>query len=123
MQLSLVEQFPELKKCVFLDIFAKMSIDPITRTPTLRTLGGQRIPPNLKIRCRRSTIVQFPEGTVYKLDVRLVDVKDKQPYFSALRSTRIQRAIEFFDHNLLVQRGVNSVRSSGSKQHQIRREF
>ncbi len=105
MQLSLVEQLPELNKSLFLDVFAKMSIDPRTRTPTLRTLCGQRVPGELKIRCLRSSISQFPEGTVYKLDVRLVNFKKGKPYFSAVENRRIQRAIEFFDHNVRIQRG------------------
>lgn len=107
MQLSLVEQLPELNKSIFLDVFAKMSIDPRTRTPTLRTLGGQRVPGDLKIRCQRRTIGQFPEGTVYKLDVRLVNLKKGKPYFSAVQNRRIQRAIEFFDHNMRIQRGFS----------------
>ncbi len=105
MQLSLVEQFPELNRSLFLDVFAKMSIDPRTRTPTLKTLGGQRVPGELKIRCQRRAIGQFPEGTVYKLDVRLVDLKKGKPYFCAVQNRRIQRAIEFFDHNVRIQRG------------------
>lgn len=104
MQLSLVEQFPELYKCLFLDVYARMCIDPHTRQPTLLTLGGQRVPAELKIRCQRRSIVRFPEGTVYKLDVRLVEAKRGKPYFSAIHNHRIQRALEFFDHNLRLQK-------------------
>lgn len=104
MQLSLVEQFPELNRSLFLDIYAKMILDPRTRTPTLITLVGQRVPGELKIRCQRKVIDQFPEGTIYKLDVRLVNFKMGKPYFSAVQNWRIQRALEFFDHNMRVQR-------------------
>jgi hypothetical protein len=107
MQLSLVEQLPELNKSLFLDVFAKMIIDPRTRTPTLKTLCGQRVPGELKIRCQRKTIGQFPEGTIYKLDVRLVNLKKGKPYFSAVHNRKIQRAIEFFDHNVQLQRGFS----------------
>jgi hypothetical protein len=105
MQLSLIEQFPEVKKSVFLDVFAKMTVDPRTQRPTLKTLEGQGIPAELKIRCKNIAISRFPEGTVYKLDIRLVDVKDKKPYFSAVRNNSIQRALEFFDYNLKIQKG------------------
>lgn len=122
MQLSLVEQFPELNKCIFLDIFAKMCLDPRSKRPMLKTLGGQRVPPNLTIRCLKATIGRFPEGTIYKLDVRLVDVKNRKPYFSAVQNRRIQRAIEFFDHNLLVQQGLTQHRRNNGKIHGVRRE-
>ncbi len=106
MQLSLIEQFPEVKKCLFLDVFAKMSIDPRTKRPVLITLEGQRVPADFRIRCQKKAISIFPEGTVYKLDVRLIDIKNRKPYFSAVRNRGILRAIEFFDHNLKVQKGL-----------------
>ncbi|TDB67079.1 hypothetical protein [Arundinibacter roseus] len=106
MQLSLVEHFPELTKYVFLDIYAKMCIDPKTHKPTLVTMEGQRVPADLKIRCKPWAIQAFPEGTVYKLDVRLIQQKDKKPYFSAVKNYRIFRAIEFFEHNLSLQKGL-----------------
>jgi hypothetical protein len=81
MQLSLVEQLPELNKSIFLDIYAKMCIDRRTKRPTLVTLDGQRVPAEFKIRCYNKTIWFFPEGTIYKLDVRLVDVKNRRPFF------------------------------------------
>lgn len=106
MQLSLVEQLPELNKSIFLDVFARMCIDHRTKKPTLVTLEGQRVPAELKIRCYNRTIRYFPEGTIYKLDVRLVDIKNRRPFFSAVKNHSIQRAIEFFDYNIQVQKGV-----------------
>jgi hypothetical protein len=106
MQLSLVEQLPELNKSIFLDIYAKMCIDRRTKRPTLVTLDGQRVPAEFKIRCYNKTIWFFPEGTIYKLDVRLVDVKNRRPFFSAVRNHSISRALEFFDYNLQVQKGI-----------------
>ena len=115
MQLSLVEQFPELNKSLFLDVYAKMILDTRTHTPTLITLVGQRVPGELKIRCQRKVIGQFPEGTVYKLDVRLVNVKKGKPYFSAVQNRCIQRALEFFEHNMRVQRSFSApVKGGGS---------
>ena len=108
MQLSLVEQFPELNKCLFLDVFAKMTIDHRTQKPTLKTLFGQRVPSEVKIRCRGKFIGRFPEGTIYKLDVRLVNLKKGKPYFNAVDNLKIHRAIEFFDHNLRIQRSFST---------------
>lgn len=113
MQLSLVELFPDLNKSLFLDVFAKMNIDPRTHRPTLQTLHGQRVPGEVKIRCLRKSIEKFPEGTVYKLDVRLVNIKKGKPYFCAVQNLRIQRAIEFFEHNVRIQRGF-SLASGGT---------
>ena len=115
MQLSLVELFPEFNRSLFLDVFAKMCFDARTKRPTLCTLAGQRVPAELKIRCQRKSIDLFPEGTVFKLDVRLVDSKNKKPYFSAIKNNRIQRAIEFYDHNLRLQNGVNPCPKTSAK--------
>lgn len=120
MQLSLVEQFPELNKSLFLDVYAKMILDPRTRTPTLVTLVGQRVPGELKIRCQRKVIRQFPEGTIYQLDVRLVNVKKGKPYFSAVQNRRIHRALEFFDHNMRVQRSLSTPVKGGTSAIQSR---
>ncbi len=115
MQLSLIEQFPEVKKFLYLDVFAKMSLDPRTQKPTLKTMEGQSVPSNYKIRCLRKIIDNYPEGTVYKLDIRLVDVKQKKPYFSAVRNSSIQRAIEFFEYNLRIQKGSKPLAKSRKK--------
>jgi hypothetical protein len=110
MQLSLVEHLPELDKRIFLDVFAQMCHDPRTRRPVLKTIDGQPVPRELKVRCNRKALTLFPEGTIYKLDVRLVQCPGRKPYFSALRSNGIQRALEFFEHNLLVQKGEAAAR-------------
>lgn len=115
MQLSLVELFPEFNRSLFLDIFAKMGVDARTKRPTLSTLAGQRVPAELKIRCQRKSIDAFPEGTVFKLDVKLVDLRNKKPYFSAIKNNKIQRAIEFYDHNLRLQDGLISCPKMGTK--------
>lgn len=115
MQLSLVELFPEFNRSLFLDVFAKMCVDNKTKRPTLCTLAGQRVPAELKVRCQRKSIEAFPEGTVFKLDVRLVDLKKKKPYFSAIKNNKIQRAIEFYDHNLRLQNGEISCPEPGTK--------
>lgn len=123
MQLSLIEQFPEVKKCLFLDVFAKMTIDPRTQQPSLTTMEGQRVPAGLKIRCLRKIIAMYPEGTVYKLDVRLVDVKKRKPFFSAVRNNSILRAIEFFDYNLGIQQGKNLLLKPKVKVSVVRRQL
>ncbi|WP_247235093.1 hypothetical protein [Telluribacter sp. SYSU D00476] len=105
MQLSLVDHLPEFDKRIFLDVFAKMTLDPRTRLPVLKTIEGQYVPCELKVRCDRKVITCFPEGTIYKLDARLVQHKGRKPYFTAIRSKSIQRALEFFEHNLQLQKG------------------
>ncbi|HEV7349517.1 hypothetical protein [Telluribacter sp.] len=114
MQLSLVEQLPELDKRIFLDVFAKMHLDPRTRLPVLKTIEGQHVPRELRVKCDRRSILLFPEGTIYKLDARLVHTKGKRPYFTAIQSKKIQRAIEFFEYNLQLQKGGFSHRKKTS---------
>lgn len=105
MQLSLVSEMPGLEKKVFLDVFAKAYFDRKLHRYRLKTIDGQLIPADLTIGCTNHVISQFPEGTIYKLDVRLVQKNGRQPYFLTLNHKKVQRAIEFFEYNLQVQTG------------------
>ena len=106
MQLSLVSELPELEKKVFLDIYASVYFDTRRNRPRLKTIDGQRIPCDLKVGCPTKIISEFPEGTIYKLDARLVQKNGRRPYFLTINKNKVQRAIEFFDHNIQVQRGL-----------------
>ena len=106
MQLSLVSELPELEKKVFLDIYASVYFDTRRNRPRLKTIDGQRIPCDLKVGCPMKIISEFPEGTIYKLDARLVQKNGRRPYFLTINKYKVQRAIEFFDHNIQVQKGL-----------------
>ena len=106
MQLSLVSELPELEKKVFLDIYASVYFDTRRNRPRLKTIDGQRIPCDLKVGCPIKIISEFPEGTIYKLDARLVQKNGRRPYFLTINKNKVQRAIEFFDHNIQVQKGL-----------------
>jgi hypothetical protein len=106
MQLSLVSEMPELEKKVFLDIYASVYYDTRRSRPRLKTIEGQRIPCDLKVGCPQKIISEFPEGTIYKLDARLVQKNGRRPYFLTINKNKVHRAIEFFDHNLQVQKGL-----------------
>ncbi|MEA5457408.1 hypothetical protein VB796_00055 [Arcicella sp. LKC2W] len=106
MQLSLVSEMPELEKKIFLDIYAKVYFDTRRNRPRLKTLEGQTIPCDLKIGCPAKMISEFPEGTIYKLDARLIQKNGRRPYFLTINKNKVQRAIEFFDHNLQIQKGL-----------------
>ncbi|MEY4538517.1 MAG: hypothetical protein RLZZ306_274 [Bacteroidota bacterium] len=106
MQLSLVSELPELEKKVFLDIYATVYFDTRRNRPRLKTIEGQRIPCDLKVGCPMKIISEFPEGTIYKLDARLVQKNGRRPYFLTINKNKVQRAIEFFDHNIQVQKGL-----------------
>jgi hypothetical protein len=106
MQLSLVSEMPELEKKIFLDIYAKVYFDTRRNRPRLKTLEGQTIPCDLKIGCPIKMISEFPEGTIYKLDARLIQKNGRRPYFLSINKNKVQRAIEFFDHNLQIQKGL-----------------
>ena len=106
MQLSLVSELPELEKKVFLDIYASVYFDTRRNRPRLKTIDGQRIPCDLKVGCPLKIISEFPEGTIYKLDARLVQKNGRRPYFLTINKNKVQRAIEFFEHNIQVQKGL-----------------
>ncbi|MCU0469855.1 MAG: hypothetical protein MUF58_14770 [Arcicella sp.] len=108
MQLSLVSEMPELEKKVFLDIYAKVYFDTRRNRPRLKTLEGQPIPCDLRVGCPAKIISDFPEGTIYKLDARLIQKNGRRPYFLTINKNKVQRAIEFFEHNLQIQKGIKS---------------
>lgn len=103
MQLSLVSELPEFEKKVFLDVFAQVYFDNRRNKLRLKTIDGQPIPSELQVGCATHALTKFPEGTIYKLDARLVKKSGKKPYFIALKRKNVERAIEFFDHNLKLQ--------------------
>jgi hypothetical protein len=109
MQLSLIDQVPEFNKSFFLDVYAEAVSDGVNRKMRLETINGQQVPEKLKVSCPRSLISGFPEGTIYKLDTKLIRKEGKRPYFVAINRKNMRRAIEFFDYNLKVQNGFDYI--------------
>jgi hypothetical protein len=107
MQLSLVDEVPEFSKTFFLDVYAEAQFDIKTEKMKLKTIVGQQVPVDLKVAIASKFIAYYPEGTIYKIDTRLIIKKGKRPYFVALKSKRVQRAVEYFDYNLKVQYGFD----------------
>jgi hypothetical protein len=110
MQLSLVDEVPELNKIFFLDVFAESFFDLGKKRMRLSTINGQNVPCNLKVSCPSKLVAHYPEGTIFKLDARLVRKGEgKNPYFIAVNRSNMQRALEFFDYNLKVQNGFDYI--------------
>ncbi|WP_460471422.1 hypothetical protein [Emticicia fontis] len=110
MQLSLLDEVPELNKIFFLDVFAESYYDPGKKRMRLNTINGQQVPCDIKVSCPAKLVSSYPEGTIFKLDARLVRRGEgKHPYFIAINRSHLQRALEFFDYNLKVQNGFDYV--------------
>lgn len=109
MQLSLVDEVPELNKIFFLDIFAESFFDSGRKRMRLATIKGQQLPPEIVVSCPTKLIGLYPEGTIFKLDARLVRREGKKPYFVAIHRNNLQRAVEYFEYNLKVQNGFDYV--------------
>lgn len=108
MQLSLVDEVPELNKIFFLDVFAESYFDSGRKRMRLNTINGQSVPRDLKVSCPAKLVAHYPEGTIFKLDARLIRRGDgSHPYFIAVNRSNLQRALEFFDYNLKVQNGFD----------------
>jgi hypothetical protein len=110
MQLSLLTDLPELEKKVFLDVYAKVYFDTRRNRPRLRTIDGQNVPSEMSISCP-TKLLKDPEGTIYKLDARLISRNGRQPYFTAINRSNVQKALEFFEYNLQIQKGIKPDRS------------
>lgn len=108
MQLSLL---PSDEQRYFLDLFAQVIFDTRRNRPRLKTICNQRVPGDLSVSCPTRLLHQFPEGTIYKLDAKLVQVPGKQPYLVAVNQRSMQRALEFYEHNRQLQNGVVRARN------------
>ena len=98
-QLSIFNVIPEVEKRIFLDIYGYTFFDKHRKRLRLQTLDWPDVPKNLKIGCTLKYLDKFPEGTIYKMDAKLIRHKRGYNYLSALRRSSIQPAIEFFVHN------------------------
>ncbi|AWV97623.1 hypothetical protein [Arcticibacterium luteifluviistationis] len=109
MQLSLIDEVPEMSKSFFLDVFAEAVVDANNASIRLETIDGQQVPCDLKVSVPRKIISKFPGGTIYKLDTRLVRKNGRKPYFIAVNRKNVRRAMEFFEYNLKVQNGFDYI--------------
>lgn len=107
MQLSLIDEVPEFTKTYFIDVYAEALYDEKSDKMKLKTIVGQRVPHDLKVAIPSKFIARYPEGTIYKVDTKLINKKGKRPYFIAKKSKSVQRALEYFDYNLKVQYGFD----------------
>jgi hypothetical protein len=98
-QFSIFDIIPEVEKKVFLDIYGIAFYDSARKRLRLKTLEWPEIPQNLNIGCRIKHLSSFPEGTIYKLDAKLIRNKKGYVYLSAITKQPILPAIEFFKYN------------------------
>lgn len=106
MQLSLSEILEPEKKFL-LDIFAELYYDEEKEKYKLNSIKGHNFPADIQVKCPQKYIKGFADGTIFKLDIRIIKRQGKKMYFSAINRKNIQRALEFFDYNLKVQNGFD----------------
>jgi hypothetical protein len=104
MQLSFIDDVPEFNKKYFLDVFAEATLEGKSKKVKLKTINGQQVPENLKVRIPSRFIAKYPEGTIFKLDTKLINKTGYKPYFIAKNGKKVERAIEFFEYNLKLQK-------------------
>ncbi len=103
-QLSIFSIIPEVKKEFFLDIYGISYAKKRSKKLRLITLDWDQVPKNLHISIGKELLQKHPEGTIFKLDARLVATKNGRKYLSAIRRKQIQPAIEFYVHNMQVRK-------------------
>lgn len=93
---------------IYLDIYIQ-SVQEGTRI-RLRPLPDQDVELTgrdlslLHVSCSRSLRKKFPIGTIFKCDVQLVEKGNGiKPYLKLREGSRLERAIDYFDHNLKLQ--------------------
>ena len=72
----------------------------------LQPLDGQAVPPEMYVECDRIERKKYPIGTIFKADLKLIKIPKKKPYLMA-RHRKLERAIEYFEHNNGLLSAVN----------------
>lgn len=85
---------------IYLDCFIQ-SYKEGTRI-RVKTMPGQVVPV-LNVECSHRDRERFPVGTIFKADLKLLQSANKKPYLVS-RSMKLKVAIEYFDHNLQLQK-------------------
>lgn len=106
MQLSIANDLG-VEKNYFLDVFVEVYYNASQTKYLMKTIDGYHFPGNFRVSCPQKYICNFPEGTIYKMDVRIVKKEGYDTYFVAINKKTIQRAIEFYDYNIKVQNGFD----------------
>lgn len=86
---------------IYLDVYL-VSVK-IGNKVRLKPLEGQVIPNSYFVDCSRTLRKQYPIGTIYQSDVRLVQPKNRKPYLQAIHRNNLERAIDFLEHNIILQ--------------------
>lgn len=63
----------------------------------MKPIQGQNVP-DLFVECSRSERLKYPIGTIFKADLKIIQVNNKKPYLIT-RHRKLVRAIEYFEHN------------------------
>lgn len=106
MQLSLADNLG-VEKRYFLDVFVEVIYDESRDKYKLKTIEGYTFPASMRVSCPQKLIHHFPEGTIYKMDVKLIKKDGFSPYFIAVNRKNVQRAMEFYEYNIKVQNGFD----------------
>lgn len=88
----------------YCDVFVGSYIDEKKQRIRIRPLANQPISSELFVCCSHKARNFFPEGTIFKIDVRLAYGKKGKKYLRSRTGQPLQRAIEYFNHNLALQK-------------------
>jgi hypothetical protein len=88
----------------FCDVFVHSCIDEKTKRIRISPLDNQPVDSCLYVCCSHKARNLFPAGTIFKLDLRLAHGKNGSPYLKARAGRPMGRAIEYFEHNLALQK-------------------
>lgn len=89
---------------VYLDIYIQSV--KIGARVRLKPLDGQHLQPCF-VDCSRKLRTQYPVGTIFKVDCRLVRPSNRKPYLMVLHRNSLQQALEFFEHNRKLKQTIS----------------
>jgi hypothetical protein len=88
----------------YCDVFVCSVWDEKKKHIRMRPLPKQAPSCELYIRCSHKARKLFPIGTIFKIDLRLAEGKKGNPFLIARAGKPMQRAIEYFEHNIQLQK-------------------
>jgi hypothetical protein len=88
----------------FCDVFVCSSMDKKKKRIRIKPLDTEKVDSSLYVCCSHKARNLFPVGTIFKIDLRLAYGRKGSPYLKARVGKPMGRAIEYFEHNLKLQK-------------------
>jgi hypothetical protein len=65
---------------IIVEVFLPEHAEPTSANRRIRPVKGQKYPQNLRVECDRSFREEYPIGTKFRMQVKLIEGKERSPF-------------------------------------------